>query len=310
MAFSPNGDLVVVDSDECAVSVLDREGAEVARWGAEGEGPGEVRTKPVSVAVSDKGVVAVRSLRGVDLFTLGGEYMRSHSVDIPLQEVAFDAQGGIVAGANPSLGLAALIGEEVVHEQVIRVPDGDVLWTAPRPGPPSMTFQFGRLHMVLSNVGHGRVAIGMSDEYDLTVLDALSAREVGRLKRDVAVRGPSEAFNDAIRARSSNANSMGYADPFPVVRSALAGPSAAIWVRRGIGVGDALAPPVGDGNWSLVLYDLFDGEHYEYMGTIEVPEGLRLMAGDSDRVAGVQRDELGTHSVRVLRVAVGGPPVS
>ncbi|MCY4574676.1 MAG: hypothetical protein OXF01_17990 [Gemmatimonadetes bacterium] len=43
---------------------------------------------------------------------------------------------------------------------------------------------------------------------------------------------------------------------------------------------------------------------FEYIGTVEMPEGLHLMAGDSERVAGVHLDSLGVHSVRVLRVEI------
>ena len=48
--------------------------------------------------------------------------------------------------------------------------------------------------------------------------------------------------------------------------------------------------------------NLVDGRSYEYLGTVEIPENLDLLAGDSERVAGVQRDELGVQSVRVLAV--------
>ena len=35
-------------------------------------------------------------------------------------------------------------------------------------------------------------------------------------------------------------------------------------------------------------------------------DNITLMAGDATRVAGRHRDELGVHSVRVLRVAIDG----
>ena len=313
MAFAPNGHLVVVDRDNFAVSVLDRSGTEITRWGAEGQGPSEFEARPVSVAVSDAGMVAIRSFQRIDMFTLDGEPVRSHVADVAMLDLAFDAQGGVVARTRPVRGLEAVMGEEGVREQVMRVPDGDVLWTAPRPGPPPGSFQLGAVHALLADLGQGRIVVGVNDEYDLTVLDASSGRKLGSATRDVTLRGPTEAFNDAIRAEGlatatteldrSIANSMVYGDPFPVVVSTLGGPpGGAVWVRRGIGVGDDLAPPVGDGNWTLVLYDLFHGDSYEYIGTVELPQGLTLMAGDSERVAGVHTDDLGVHSVRVLRV--------
>ncbi len=74
-----------------------------------------------------------------------------------------------------------------------------------------------------------------------------------------------------------------------------------MWVRRRGGVGDTVAAPVGEEHR---LYDLFDGENYGYIGTVEGPEGLTLMAGNETRVAGVHTDELDVSSVRVLRVEV------
>ena len=66
--------------------------------------------------------------------------------------------------------------------------------------------------------------------------------------------------------------------------------------------------PFGDDMdaWELRLYDLFDGDSYEYIGTVEIPdlENFSIMAGDSERIAGVHRDELGVHSMRVLRVGI------
>lgn len=61
---------------------------------------------------------------------------------------------------------------------------------------------------------------------------------------------------------------------------------------------------MGDGteDWTLRMYDLFDGDDYQYLGTVEIPENLILMAGDSERVAGVHRGALGVESVYVLRV--------
>ena len=74
-----------------------------------------------------------------------------------------------------------------------------------------------------------------------------------------------------------------------------------------MGVGDPLGPPppAGDG-WKFLLHDLFDGDSYEYIGTVETPDNITLMAGDATRVAGRHRDELGAHSVRVLRVDIDG----
>ena len=58
-----------------------------------------------------------------------------------------------------------------------------------------------------------------------------------------------------------------------------------MWLCSGIGAGDDLAPPVGDGfeAWELQFDDLFDGCVYEYIGTVEVAEDIDLWASDSER---------------------------
>ncbi|MYD13287.1 MAG: hypothetical protein F4107_05030 [Gemmatimonadetes bacterium] len=89
---------------------------------------------------------------------------------------------------------------------------------------------------------------------------------------------------------------MTFVETFPIFGGVFAGPPGrTVWVRRGMGVGDALAPPASDdiNDWTFRLYDLFAGDDYAYMGTVELPEDLTLMAGDSERVAGVHTDPLG-----------------
>lgn len=48
--------------------------------------------------------------------------------------------------------------------------------------------------------------------------------------------------------------------------------------------------------------DLFRSDSGGYYGTVEVPEGFLLMAGNERFVAGVHRDEMDRESVRVLRI--------
>ena len=54
-------------------------------------------------------------------------------------------------------------------------------------------------------------------------------------------------------------------ETLPVLANVFLGPpDRTVWVHRGIGVDDELAPPVGDDidAWELQLYDLFDGNSY------------------------------------------------
>lgn len=316
MAFAPNGQLVVTDRDAFAVMVFDEEGREVATWGGEGDGPGEFANEPNTVAVSHESRVAVRSFRRVDVFTLDGELIGSHLLDtLVVTTLAFSREGDVVARVEaPSWALFLSSPGEAAAAHVMRLRDRQVLWSS-RPLQPAGPLQFWSPHVQLAGIGNGRIAVGVSDRYDMDVLDASDGTTLGRISRAVSARGPSDDFQDNMREQMRGMDSdpamrelidnMTFVETFPILSGVFAGPPGrTVWVRRGAGVGDALAPPASDDidDWTFRLYDLFDGDDYAYIGTVEVPEDLTLMAGDGERVAGVHTGPLGVHSVRVLRV--------
>lgn len=316
MAFAPNGHLVVTDRDAFAVMVFDEEGREVATWGGEGDGPGEFANEPNNVAVSQESRVAVRSFRRVDVFTLNGQLIGSHVLDtLTASMLAFSGEGDVIARVEaPSLALLLSSSGEATAAHVMRLRDRRVLWSS-RPLQPVGLLRFWSPHVQLAGIGDGRIAVGMSDRYDMDVLDASDGTTLGRISRAVSARGPSEDFQDNMREQMRDTESdpamreliddMTFVETFPILGEVFAGPPGrTVWVRRGMGVGDALAPPASDdiNDWTFRLYDLFDGDDYAYIGTVEVPEDLTLMTGDSERVAGIHTDPLGVHSVRVLRV--------
>lgn len=320
MAFAPNGHLVVTDRDAFAVMVFDEGGREVAAWGGEGDGPGEFANEPNNVAVFHELRVAVRSFRRVDVFTLGGELIGSHLLDtLTARTLAFSREGDVVARVEaPSLALLPFSSGEATATHIMRLRDRRVLWSS-RPLQPVPLLRFWSPHIQLAGIGDGRIAVGMSDQYHMDVLDASDGTTLGRISRAVSARGPSEDFQDNMREQMRGMESdpamreliddMTFVETFPILGSVFAGPPGrTVWVRRGMGVGDALAPPASDdiNDWTHRLYDLFDGDDYAYIGTVELPEDLTLMAGDSERVAGVHTDPLGVHSVRVLRLELPG----
>ena len=140
---------------------------------------------------------------------------------------------------------------------------------------------------------------------------------VGRIARDVTLRGPTDEFMENLREEMIQISGedaplvqrLAPSDPFPVITNVLTGPPGnTIWIGRGTGIGEALASPVGNSmdDWTFQHYDLFDGDSYGYIGTVETPDNLLLMAGDATRIAGFQRGVFDIQAVRVLRVDIGG----
>lgn len=74
MAFTPGGALVVLDADDYTVTVYDTGGNRIARWGGEGDGPGEWPFTPRSLAMSPRGVVATEVSGRIDLFSTDGAF--------------------------------------------------------------------------------------------------------------------------------------------------------------------------------------------------------------------------------------------
>ena len=305
MVFAPDGRLVVADRDALAILVLDRDGTVVLEWGGRGDGPGEFEEEPDHVAVSDGGNVAVSSFRRVDVFTPDGILIGVHLLDdMDSDMVAFDRDGYVVAEVTSG---GRMLIDEASQDHLMRLRDRETLWSGRRIETGN-GFAFFFPGTITAGLDAARVATAMNDRYEIDIRDSSTGRVLGRITRDITPREPPEEFKTSFRESMVGlAESIAFGETLPVLANVFLGPpDRTVWVRRGIGVSDELAPPVGNDidTWELQLYDLFDGADYEYIGTVEAPEGLILMAGDSTRVAGVHTDELGVHSVRVLRVEI------
>lgn len=321
MAIVGSGQLVVMDREERMVTVLDREGRGILRWGGKGEGPGEFASTLGHLAVSGHSTLAIDNATGVDMFTLDGELLRSQALGLgTLGDLAFDATGNPVVTLQ-SINVLAL--SDSTPYELMRTADGEVLWESE----PLASFMAGGAltifspHVIMADLGGGRVAVGMSDEYDLRVLDTSTGREVDRITRHVGFRGPSERYQELWRQEMAGnpelpgdfAESIMFAERFPVLRHAFRGPpDGAVWIHRGAGIEDVIAHPPrdrprGDDEPARPsLFDLFDADSFEYLGTIEMPlPDFVPLAGDAARIAGVHSDPLGVQSVRVLQVNIG-----
>ena len=317
MAFTPDGHLVVLDSEAYAVSVFDVGGREVARWGMMGGGPGEFLHPPGRMAVSDDAAVAIDTNSGrVDLFTVGGELIDSHPLEgLSVTALAFDGEGNVLAKAR-SLAITSTM-PSVASAEVVRIGDGKVLWSS-RPLPSIRSLMLYSPHGILAGIGGGQIVVGISDSYDMDVIDASTGRELGRIARDVAVRGPTEDFvnrfkdmaRDRGRIRAATLERVTFASTFPVTDRIFVGPPGrTVWVFRNWGIDDDLSPAVRElEDGTVRLYDLFSSDTYQYIGTVRVPDRLELVAGDSTRVAGVFTGTLDEPSVRVMRFSLPQDP--
>ena len=299
MEFSPDGrHLVVLDRLAFGIVVYDMEGAEVASWGREGDGPGEFRTRPLHLAVSEEGMIAAGTGRSAELFDISGKPIETRSFrGHTAFGMSFDDRGRLL--------VEAVSWRETAPVQLIRLDDDEVLWTS-KPLIPALSPVVYSVGPVIDPIGSNRIAVGNTDRYDFAILDAGTGHEVGRIGRNVPIRAVTADHRRRLSDRLSNSTEVTFADTFPVATEVFAGPSGRmLWVRRGMGVGDELAPPVErmeDAIWRL--YDLFRSDGGNYYGTVEVPEDFLLLATTPGLVAGVHRDELARESVRVFSVRV------
>ena len=172
MAFAPDGQLVVMDRGEATVTVFDPGGREVARWGNQGEGPGEFSGTRGKLAVSGTATVAVDDAGSVDLFTVGGTLIDSYSLGaLSVFDLGFDGEGDVLARTQSAEDLLV-----DTRQQVLRLKDQLVVWSSESPS--ADRFQWFRPHLELASLPDGRIAVGMSDQYHLVVLDASTGREL------------------------------------------------------------------------------------------------------------------------------------
>jgi len=205
--------------------------------------------------VSDEGIVAADNRRCVDLFTLEGTPLGSQPVGESFYDLAIDSAGGVVVLAWPSGPATA---DQALPARVIQAVRCRELWVS-GPLPPLSAYQVYGPHGVPSDLEGGRIAIGVSDQYDMAVLDASTGRELGQISRDIPLRATPEEYVARIReSMARKAHMLTFGETLPVVGKASTGPPGhTVWVRRRGGVGDRVAAPVGEEHR---LYDLFDGE--------------------------------------------------
>lgn len=307
--FAPDGrHVIVLDGLNHQVGVFQLSGAQVASWGRQGAGPGEFRRAPRNMAVSSEGLIAVDNGGRADVFDMSGALLETRSYGGRSGvAIMFDGRGRLL--------LQTVSAFENAPFRLTRIADGEVLWTS-RNISTMTTFNLHGTVPVIGAIGGGRIVVGHNDNYDFAVLDATTGDELNRFGREVGpARTVPEGHKARIRERLAQRRGrpartpLTFGDTFPLIAAVLAGPGGAVWVRRHIGVGDELAPPIAQMEAEgFQMYDLFSPASGNYLGTVDVPEGFGLRAGNDTHVAGIHTDELGRQSVRVLRVQLRNLP--
>lgn len=313
MAVSSEGHVLVLDALNHAVTVFDPAGAEVHHWGRQGDGPGELQS-PVSISVSTDMAVAVASRERISLHQIDGTLIDTHALPSLALAVAFNSLGDPVA---------LTVDMFQMQFALVRALDGEPIWFQTIPDGFMSPF-FGP-RPVFASISGGAV-MGASLDYRIPLVELTDGEEVGVLSRDVSVRRVPDSFADQLRrymidpasapdgwSSMIGATTTGMSPEvveavpilptFRVVIHAFRGPPGeTLWVRRGLGVGDSLAPPI-DPPDHAPLWDLFDGTSLEYVGTTGLPEGFVPYAGDNTTLIGVQTDALGVQAVRAFNLS-------
>ncbi len=315
MEVAAGGDLVALDAGERAVTVWDAGGNEIHRWGRQGEGPGEF-TNPVGMALAGRRVAVADGL-SVAVFDIGGDALETYALPGPQLALrpVFDAEGRVLV-----LAFDVIEGEL----RLLRLADGEVLWRVAAQN--LLEQRLFRPRPVLAALSAGRVVLGLRAEYALDVVDSSPGDVLGTLGRDLVTRPLTGAFLRKVRdylmdpgsAPSGWSSVLGdrgrpglsredvdaieFPDLLPSVVHVFRGPPGeTVWVRRGLGVDDALAPSVDPPDALNPMWDLFDAETHEYRTTVSLPGGFIPYAGDAARLAGIQTSPLDVQTVRVLR---------
>ncbi len=324
IAVGPAGDIVVLDRANHEITVWDRRGRKIHHWGSRGDGPGEFRS-PGSLALSPKSTIAITDRSRVSLHSLDGEVLDSRQLAASQLAVrpAFDS-GGLLSALTLDL-TPAVTGTGAL--KLVRLDDSRVIWRTDASA--LLTTKLFRPRPVMAQLSESRVVIGFDLEYRLHVVDLDSGDVVGEIARDVPLRRIDRSFTTRLRGHMknpveapdgwsaivsaaimatttmvANPDEIEFLETFPAIGDVFIGPPGnAIWVRRGLGVADDLASAIDAPGEAEVMWDLFDGRNYAYLGTVVAPDGFVAQAGDSQRLMGVRRNEAGTPLLEVWHVS-------
>ena len=320
VAVSEDGRIVVseVDGpDDEKITAFAPDGSIIAKWGREGEGPGEILTA-ATAAVAGADTVWLGTDLGVAAYDWTGEVVARHQLP------------GIVFALVPMpVGLVTwrlAIGPDLAFALKLQTADSAHVW-ADRDYDLMLADPF-RPRPLLAAAGRQRFFFGMSDAYRLMVVSGSDGAVVGEISREVERRPVPDRFAEAYRRHvmQPDAAPEGWSwivpawtpplgenearqlelDEFPLIDRVFWGPPGALWVGRGLGVSDEFSASLEEPDRSR-LWDLFDAGTLQWLATVGgLPTDFIPMAGNANVLAGTTYDRVGSAALKVLRVSVPG----
>ena len=307
VALAPDGRVLVLDPLGPEVMVLDSTGAERARFGGDGDGPGEFRAAGLTELVVLGDTVAVPDVMGqrLTLFDLEGRVLDivpvavSDGLAVDWRSAGSDGLMLRRVSSPQRLEVLSLV-ERRFETQV----DLSLLSLPSEAGPLTPLPLWCRRD-------DGRLVVGRTDEYSLRVTDreattAIVRGNVGeRLLSEVDITHLGELLRTSLARRlggevdPERVRQLLERTPLPKEAPRIAGlrcvGRAEVWVQRALSVAEMGVDVLRVGStagWGSSVWDVFDLE----AGTlrqVELPAGAQVTRVTQDMVVGYTQDEYG-----------------
>lgn len=253
LAVTPDGKIVVLDRQGSKVSVFSSDGAPLASFGREGDGPGEFRN-PTSLAILEDGTVVVHEYqkRALQRFTLDGVLVDQRILTVPF------SGAGIVGTPTGLLLLSqnAPRGDGELVRRVLHLSEADTVQLGPTVTSTVsfVTYESCRVRMtqpplfesdlVWASNGLGTIVVS-GPTYSVEVFEGTNL--VAIVRRDLEPEAATEAVlarvlgdgqpweiggTECVIPPDEIIEQRGYDPTVPLVESLAIAPSGELWVKR------------------------------------------------------------------------------